>query len=149
MKKFFVICFLLCWLALSWGQQQSPPSDTQEPNEQAASSTNSSLLWQIASEAMTNSLQSFEALGPSLNSIENLMKKSLPASQKAWQLSVKLEQIMNEALLNSDSQQKSLTYFAEGMTLVTKELRRKTIEVWVWRIATIISTGGILYFVLR
>lgn len=151
--KGFVIFLLCCSLALSWGQVSESEST---PKQSEPSESNMSLLWQTGSNALTQSIASFEKLGPWMQNVESWMmsvndwmQRSNEHSKKVWEISVKQEAITNVASSNFASLETSLKSYAEGMTLLTMELRRQYLELWFWRITTLAAGGIALYLATR
>lgn len=157
MKCRSFVIFLLCFsLALSWGQASGSDFTQKVLPALSLNETNSSLLWQIGSDAITTSITSFEKLGPWMQSAESWMmsvndwmQRSNELSNKAWEISVKQEAITNAASSSFTSLETSSKSYAEGMTLLTTELRRQSLELWFWRIATLAGAGLSVYLATR
>lgn len=135
--------------ALCWGQVSESASAGTPPPQSEQSETDSSLLWNSGAAALDNSILSFEALGTRLQHIESWTQKSLELSEKAWQLSTRLEQTTNAAYNNFISLETSSTSLESATIQITKHLTNLQIEVWVWRIATFGFAGLSLYLFLQ
>lgn len=151
--KGFVIFLLCCSLALSWGQVSESDST---PKLSEPSDSNMSLLWQTGSNALNLSIASFEKLGPWMQSVESWMmsvndwmQRSNEHSNKVWEISVKQEAITNAVSSSSASLEISLKSFEEGMTRLTTELHRQSLELWFWRFTTLAAGGYALYLATR
>ena len=134
----------LCWGQVSESASAGTPQPALEQSE-----TNSSLLWTSGAAALDNSILSFEQLGKRLLLIESWTQKSLELSEKAWQLSVQLEQTTNAAYNNFISLETSTTSLESATIQITKHLTNLQIEVWIWRIATFGFAGLSLYLFLQ
>lgn len=143
--KIGALILFLCSSALCWGQVSESDSVDTPPPALEQSETNSSLLWNSGAAALDNSILSFEALGKRLLLIDSWTKKSLELSEKAWQLSVQLEQTTNAAYNNFISLETSSTSLENASIQLTKHLTNLQIEVWIWRIATTAAAAGIIY----
>lgn len=143
------LVLFLCLSGLCWGQASELASADTPPPALEQSETNSSLLWNSGAAALNNSILSFEALGTRLQLIESWTKKSLELSEKAWQLSMQLEQTTSAAYNNFISLETSSTSLESATIQITKHLTNLQIEVWVWRIATFGFAGLSLYLFLR
>lgn len=142
------LVLFLCLSALCWGQASESDSADTPPPALEQSETNSSLLWNSGAAALNNSILSFEALGTRLQLIESWTKKSLELSEKAWQLSMQLEQTTSAAYNNYISLETSSTSLENASIQITKHLTNLQIELWLWRIATVAATAGVIYFII-
>lgn len=142
----YAACFL------SWAQESPPLSSSStlaDIETSPASEPDSSLLWQIGTETLQESLKSFEMLGPWLNKIESLTNRSLELSGKAQDISLRLEQNTSAALLASDSLERSSKRLEDVTIQIIAQLQRQQIELWIWRGATAASLIGIGYLLAR
>lgn len=142
----FMLLFSLALLASSWGQESPPAFSTIASEQPVPTSSDTSLLWQIGTESVQSSIQSFELLGPWLNRIDSSTSKSLQLSEKVWDISILLKQSTSEALLASDSLQKSSKLLDDVTTQIIKVQKQQVIEIWIWRGLTAFAAGVALYF---
>lgn len=146
--KIGALILFLCLSALCWGQVSESDSADTPPPALEQSETSSSLLWQSGASAMENSILSFEQLGKRLLLIESWTQKSLELSERAWQLSVQLEQNTIAASNNYISLETSSTSLENASIQLTKHLTNLQIELWIWRLAAAAATAGVIYLLV-
>lgn len=148
------IIFLLAFAALSWAQEVSAESGStaQESTPQIPelSSLPTSLLWQIGSDALQNSLISSLTQGETLSEAQKLQPDLTNWSLEMLATSQRLETKMNGLSLNFGWLSQSMTSFVNTTTQVIKQqeaqIRSKEIELWIWRTVT---AAAVIYLILR
>jgi hypothetical protein len=148
------IIFLLAFAACSWAQEVSAESGStaQESTPQIPelSSLPTSLLWQIGSDALQNSLISSLTQGETLSEAQKLQPDLTNWSLEMLATSQRLETKMNGLSLNFGWLSQSMTSFVNTTTQVIKQqeaqIRSKEIELWIWRTVT---AAAVIYLILR
>jgi len=150
----FALIFLLASLALCSAQESSEASGSttsaETPQPAELSSLPTSLLWQIGSDALQNSLISSLTQGETLSEAQKLQPDLTNWSLEMLATSQRLETKMNGLSLNFGWLSQSMTSFVNTTTQVIKQqeaqIRSKEIELWIWRTVT---AAAVIYLILR
>jgi hypothetical protein len=146
----FLLAFAACSLAQELSAESASAAQESTPQVPELSSLPTSLLWQIGSDALQNSLNSSLTQGETLSEAQKLQPDLTNWSLEMLATSQRLETKMNGLSLNFDSLSQSMTSFVNTTTQVIKQqeaqIRSKEIEIWIWRTVT---AAAIIYLILR
>jgi len=153
----FALIFLLASLGFCWAQESSADAGSTMPDATPPSSELSSLptslLWQIGSDALQSSLHSLQTQNGTLTEAQTLQPDLTSLSLEIQSTSQRLETKMSGLSLNFSWLSQCMTSYVNTTTQVMdqlqKQISRLNLELWCWRIATIVVGGAAVYFAVR